>query len=175
MTSSTFDEPQFLEPAHHHDPTQVSNIAAIPTALLRVVPTDVQRSLWVIQESTSVAYASYSRLQQISKERFHRLVPAKNQACRNQAIECRCDDRLACADRFVKRSLVPLSMFQYFSDHSSDSEPAFHNYINFLQAEKTHFLEEAIVDWRHKAMRIDVSSPMPSKLDLSVLRYHIQL
>lgn len=46
-------------------------------------------------------------------------------------------------------------MFEHRSEFSADSEPAFHNYINFLLAEKTYFLEEAIVDWRHKAMRID--------------------
>jgi hypothetical protein len=49
-------------------------------------------------------------------------------------------------------------------DFSPDSEPAFHNYINFIQVEKTYFLEEALINWRHKAMRIDVRSPMPLML-----------
>lgn len=106
MASPTFDEDQFLEPPHHHDPTQISNIAAIPVALLKVLPFDAQQALWAIQESASVAYASYNRLQQLSKERFHRLVPAKNQLHGTEAIECRCADRLACVHRFLKRHLV---------------------------------------------------------------------
>lgn len=57
-------------------------------------------------------------------------------------------------------------MREYTPDLSPDSEPAFHNYINFIQVEKTYFLEEALVDWRHKAMRIDVRSPMPLILNL---------
>jgi hypothetical protein len=106
MALPAFDEVQFLEPAHHHDPTQISSIAAIPVALLKVLPTDAQQSLWAIQESTSVAYASHNRLQELTKERFHRLVPAKNQLHGFHAIECRCTDRLACIHRFVKRSLA---------------------------------------------------------------------
>jgi hypothetical protein len=109
MALPAFDEVQFLEPAHYHDPTQISNIAAIPMALLNVLPLDAQQSLWAIQESTSVAYASYIRLQELSQERFHRLVPAKNQVHGTEAIECRCDDRLACAHRFMKRPLAPQS------------------------------------------------------------------
>jgi hypothetical protein len=96
MPSFTFDEPQFLEgPAHYHDPTLVSNVAAIPVALLDALTVDSQQALWAIQEATSVAYASYIRLQGLAKERFHRLVPARGQNRGTEAIECKCDARLA--------------------------------------------------------------------------------
>ncbi len=36
-----------------------------------------------------------------------------------------------------------------------DSEPAFFNYTNHLQAEKRYLLEEALPDWRHKAVRLN--------------------
>jgi hypothetical protein len=92
MALRAVDEAQFLEPPHHHDPTLVASVATIPTALLKALPNDAQKSLWAIQESTSVAYASYSRLQELYKERFHRLVPAKNQVQEKEIIECRWDD-----------------------------------------------------------------------------------
>ena len=39
--------------------------------------------------------------------------------------------------------------------HSTDSEPAFFNYTNHLQAEKHYLLTEALPDWRHKAATVD--------------------
>ena len=36
----------------------------------------------------------------------------------------------------------------------SDSEPAFFAYQNQLRAEKRYLLEEALPDWRHKAVRV---------------------
>lgn len=56
--------------------------------------------------------------------------------------------------------------FDHYSDISADSEPAFYNYITFLLAEKTYFLEEAIIDWRHKAMRIDFAGHHDTKLKI---------
>ena len=92
MAPLVFEKVQFLEPPHHHDPTLVSSVATIPTALLKVLPSDAQESLCAIHESTSVAYASFSRLQELYKERFHRLVPSKNQVHGRETIECRCGD-----------------------------------------------------------------------------------
>lgn len=91
MSPSSFDEPQFLEPAHHHDPTKISNVANIPAALLEDLAVDAQKALLNIQESASVAYASYRRLRDLSKERFHRLVPAKKQDHDVEAIQCESD------------------------------------------------------------------------------------
>lgn len=105
-----FDEPQFLEPAHYHDPAQISNIAGIPSALLNILPPEAQKSLFDVQESISVAYASYRRLQDMAKERFHRLIPAKNQDHDKGPIECRCNDMLNCPDRFQKCPLALVSV-----------------------------------------------------------------
>lgn len=74
-----FDEPQFLEPAHSHDPIHVSNIITLPTSLVKNIPASFQHALTNLQESTSVAFASYSRLQELVAARFYRLVPAKTQ------------------------------------------------------------------------------------------------
>lgn len=63
----------FLEPPHSHDPTQVSHIAALPYKLIIQLPLDIQDSFWALQESTSVLYASYIRLQSMLEERFERL------------------------------------------------------------------------------------------------------
>jgi hypothetical protein len=70
-----YDEPQFLEPAHSHDPVQISHI--VPTPLTENIPTSFQNALIVLQESTSVAFASSKRLQALVGEHFHRLVPAR--------------------------------------------------------------------------------------------------
>ena len=74
-----FDEPQFLEPAHSHDPGCMTQQATVPVALFEAVPDTFQQALDNLQESTSIAFASFSRLQQLIRERFDRLVPAKEQ------------------------------------------------------------------------------------------------
>jgi hypothetical protein len=92
MSSSDFDEPQFLEPAHHHDPTKIAYIAGIPAALVENLPADAQKALWDIQESASVSYASWRRFEELWRERFHRLVPAKKQN-HEEAIQCKSDPK----------------------------------------------------------------------------------
>ena len=37
---------------------------------------------------------------------------------------------------------------------AQDSEPAFFSYVSQLRCEKTYFFEEALPDWKHKAMRV---------------------
>ncbi|KAL6249216.1 hypothetical protein RBB50_004279 [Rhinocladiella similis] len=64
----------FLAPPHSHDPTDVSHVAALPTSMLLQLPEAVQENLWTLQESTSIVYASYLRLQELIEERFDRLV-----------------------------------------------------------------------------------------------------
>ncbi|KAK6364801.1 hypothetical protein LTS17_011906 [Exophiala oligosperma] len=64
----------FLAPPHSHDPTDVSHVAALPTSMLLQLPEAVQENLWTLQESTSIVYASYLRLQELIDERFERLV-----------------------------------------------------------------------------------------------------
>jgi hypothetical protein len=72
------EERPFLEPPHSHDVTNIAHLASIPTSLLDQIPADVQDALWALQESTSVVYASYSRLQEIVYSRFDRLVLLPN-------------------------------------------------------------------------------------------------
>ncbi|KAK5452928.1 hypothetical protein LTS15_007076 [Exophiala xenobiotica] len=72
-TSSTPDA-LFLAPPHSHDPSHVSHVAALPASMLLQLPETVQEQLWDLQESTSIVYASYIRLQELLDERFDRLV-----------------------------------------------------------------------------------------------------
>ncbi|KIW63097.1 hypothetical protein PV04_09974 [Phialophora macrospora] len=65
----------FLEPPHSHDPSNVSHIAALPADMVSQLPEAVQNALWTLQESTSIVYASYLRLQALLEERFDRLTP----------------------------------------------------------------------------------------------------
>jgi hypothetical protein len=65
----------FLEPPHSHDPSNVSHVAALPADMLSQLPESVQNALWMLQESTSIVYASYLRLQALLEERFDRLTP----------------------------------------------------------------------------------------------------
>ena len=70
-------ESLFLEPPHSHNPSNISNIAALPSSMLVQLPEEVQDALWTLQESTSVVYASYLRLQALLDERFDRLTPLR--------------------------------------------------------------------------------------------------
>ena len=71
-----YDEPQFLEPAHFHDPVQLSHIITLPTSLTDKIPNSFREALAALQESTSVAFASSQRLQALVGDLFHRVVPA---------------------------------------------------------------------------------------------------
>ena len=66
-------ETLFLEPPHDHDPRAISHIAALPASVLGSLPEPIQDALYTLQESTSVVYASYLRLQDLLDERFERL------------------------------------------------------------------------------------------------------
>src|SRR5271156_5749043 len=79
MCPMDFDDPNFLEPAHVHNPEIVSHIIDLPAALLQSVPNSFQDALAAVQESTSVACASSSRLKDLVKQCYSRLLPAKNQ------------------------------------------------------------------------------------------------
>jgi len=75
MKPISFTESLFLEPPHSHDPSNVSHVAALPASMLMQLPEAVQDALWTLQESTSIVYASYLRLQELLDERFERLIP----------------------------------------------------------------------------------------------------
>jgi hypothetical protein len=139
-----YDEPQFLEPAHSHDPVQVSYL--LPTSLNENIPGSFRDALTVLQESNSVAFASSKRLHALVGDRFNRLVPAKVELSSipvNEGGNIRCRASLS-------RCLYLNSAETYLSD----SEPAFFTYQNQLRAEKRYLLEEALPDWRHKAARV---------------------
>ena len=53
----------------------MSHIAALLASMLSQLPEAMQDALWELQESTSVVYASYVRLQALLEERFKRLIP----------------------------------------------------------------------------------------------------
>lgn len=75
-TSSVEDIP-FLEPPHSHNPSHVLHLIALPTAILSQLPHDLHAQLWSLQESTSVLFASHTRLQSLLSSRFDRLVPLR--------------------------------------------------------------------------------------------------
>ncbi|KIW98677.1 uncharacterized protein Z519_00338 [Cladophialophora bantiana CBS 173.52] len=75
MNASPIADALFLEPPHSHDPSNVSHVAALPASMLMQLPEAVQDALWTLQESTSIVYASYLRLQELLDERFDRLIP----------------------------------------------------------------------------------------------------
>lgn len=145
MNPIDYDKPQFLEPAHAHNPLRVSHIATPPATLAESAPQSFRDALIILQESTSVAFASSKRLQALVGERFHRLIPVRAQL--NSApteigdIECAATTK-------------SLSATQNMLKNISDSEPAFFTYTSQLQSEKRYLLEEALPDWRHKAARV---------------------
>ncbi|KIX03661.1 uncharacterized protein Z518_07214 [Rhinocladiella mackenziei CBS 650.93] len=75
MKAHTPPDALFLAPPHSHDPSDVSHVAALPSSMLLQLPESVQNALWTLQESTSIVYASYIRLQALLNERFDRLIP----------------------------------------------------------------------------------------------------
>ncbi|KAI1609932.1 hypothetical protein EDD37DRAFT_373736 [Exophiala viscosa] len=74
MSRSDAPDALFLNPPHSHDPSNVSHVAALPISMLSQLPQPIQEKLWDLQESTSIVYASYIRLQTLLDERFDRLV-----------------------------------------------------------------------------------------------------
>lgn len=65
----------FLEPPHCHDPSHIAHVCTLPSTTLSQLPDSLQDALWAMQESVSIAFASYSRLQALLSERFSRLFP----------------------------------------------------------------------------------------------------
>lgn len=65
----------FLEPPHSHNPSNISHLAGLPKALLAQLPSELHLHLWSLQESTSILYASHTRLQSLLASRMDRLTP----------------------------------------------------------------------------------------------------
>ena len=128
--SSSNEYLPFLDYPYAHDPTGIANIAALSTDLLRQLPSEPQDSLWLLQESTSVVHASYTRLQDLLDEKFERLYYLP------QAGSC--------------RSLSNSAHRQTLLTNPADSEHAFANYVNQVAAEQNYLLRDAYPDWKHK-------------------------
>jgi hypothetical protein len=94
-----YDKPQFLEPAHAHNPVRVSHIATPPATLAESVLQSFRDAFTILQGPTSVAFASSRRLQALLGERFDRLVHVRAQlnstATEIGDIECAAAYRVA--------------------------------------------------------------------------------
>ena len=62
----------YLEIPHSHDPTAIADFAALPAPMLLKLPRSIHEVLWAMQESMSVLFASYNRLQELFKEQEDR-------------------------------------------------------------------------------------------------------
>lgn len=89
MRRNNHPDALFLAPPHSHDPSNVSHVAALPAMMLSQLPESVQDALWTLQESTSIVYASYTRLQSLLTERFEHLVALPVRAG-TASIMCEC-------------------------------------------------------------------------------------
>jgi hypothetical protein len=68
-----YDEPNFLEPAHDHDPADVSNLIDLPPSVSDLLPNAVRELLPAVQEATSIVSASFNRLGDLQSQRLKRL------------------------------------------------------------------------------------------------------
>src|SRR2546423_15300343 len=96
MCTLGFDNPNFLEPAHFHDPEYLPNVAFLPPPATFRLPMGLQEAVQLLEESTSIAYSSLIRLRNLLQERFDHLRPIKPKvakvinfgsiACKSQAL-----------------------------------------------------------------------------------------
>jgi hypothetical protein len=68
-----YDKPDFLEPAHDHDPTEVSSLVDLPRPLLDPLPNEIRELLPAVREATSIVFASFKRLDHLLSQRLERL------------------------------------------------------------------------------------------------------
>ena len=73
MGSLPYDNPGFLEPAHDHDPVDISYLTGLPPSSSSYLPDEVQDLLPAVQEATSIAFASLNRLDDLLSQRLERL------------------------------------------------------------------------------------------------------
>jgi hypothetical protein len=72
-----FDDPHFLEPAHYHDPQHALHITTLPLSVTEQMPKSFLDAVSLLEESTSIAYSSFTRLQCLVEERFDYLLAAE--------------------------------------------------------------------------------------------------
>jgi hypothetical protein len=85
-----YDKPHFLEPAHDHDPTQVSNLTDIPQSISGALPNEIRELLPAVREATSIVFASFNRLDDLLSQRLERLTIVPNENRKPDASEDQC-------------------------------------------------------------------------------------
>ena len=78
MCPIDYDKSQFLEPAHSHDLDHISRVIALPISFTEHLQNPFQGDLAMLLKSTSVAFASPKRLQDLVSNCFQRVVPTKS-------------------------------------------------------------------------------------------------
>lgn len=86
-----YDNKDFLEPAHDHDPGAVSHLTNLPQSISDTLPSEGRKVLPALQEATSIVFASYTRLQILLGQRFERLIvlPAEHKKEDAGKVQCK--------------------------------------------------------------------------------------
>jgi hypothetical protein len=86
-----YDKPHFLEPAHGHDPADVSILTDLPISISGHLPNEVLEQLPTVQEATSIIFASLNRLDELLSQRLERLtlLPEENRKPGIQDPQCK--------------------------------------------------------------------------------------
>ena len=91
MGALPYDDPRFLEPAHDHDPSDISYLTDLPPSSPSYIPDEVQDLLPAVQEATSIVFASFNRLDDLLSQRLERLtvLPEEDRKPGPGNIQCR--------------------------------------------------------------------------------------
>jgi hypothetical protein len=65
-----YDKMHFLEPPHEHNPADVAHLTDLPASISGYLPKEVEELLALVQEATSIAFASLNRLYDILSQRL---------------------------------------------------------------------------------------------------------
>ena len=85
-----YDNPDFLEPAHEHDPQEVSKLTDIPQSISGSLPNELRELLRAVREATSIVFASFNRLDDLLSQRLERLTIAPDESRNPGAGEVQC-------------------------------------------------------------------------------------
>lgn len=85
-----YDKPHFLEPAHDHDPADVSELTDMPLSISGSLPNEIRELLPAVREATSIVFASFNRLENLRSQRLERLVALSGENKKPGAGEVQC-------------------------------------------------------------------------------------
>ncbi|ERF74965.1 hypothetical protein EPUS_05173 [Endocarpon pusillum Z07020] len=125
MEGLPYDDPRFLEPAHDHNPSNISYLTDIPLSSSSYMPDEVRDLLPAVQEATSIVFASFKRLDDLLSQRFERLMVLPEE----------------------DRKPGPRNI-QY-------SEPAYFWYQNQVKNEAQYLITEAFPDWNKNVVNVE--------------------